>query len=78
MGHAVVNKQIALAGNDESSPRAYTQESLMAYVDVVRCTRTVFRAFDGQEWSLERLTRMMAILKGTLHFHHFVRMPLPP
>lgn len=44
--------------------RAYTQESLVTYVDVVRSIRLVFRQVRNQEWDLERLTRLMVILKG--------------
>ena len=41
-----------------------TQESLMAYVDVIRCTRSVGRQLVDREWPLERLARLMTILKG--------------
>ncbi len=46
-------------------PKPFTQESLVAFVDVIQCTRSVSRSFTGSEWSLERITRLMIILKGT-------------
>ncbi|EGO23125.1 hypothetical protein SERLADRAFT_439867 [Serpula lacrymans var. lacrymans S7.9] len=48
--------------------RPFTQESLVAFVEVIRSTRTISRALDGVEWPLERLTRLMAILKGVLTY----------
>jgi C-terminal region of Mon2 protein/Domain of unknown function (DUF1981) len=41
-----------------------TQESLVAFVDVIQNTRKTSRCMDGKEWDLSRLTRLMAILKG--------------
>lgn len=58
--------KIAGAGNSDVKP--LTQESLMAYVDVVRCTRSVGRQLEDREWPLERLTRLMTILKGPSAF----------
>lgn len=52
----------SVAGNPDVKP--LTQESLMAYVDVIRCTRSVGRQLEDREWLLERLTRLMTILKG--------------
>ncbi|CDO76858.1 hypothetical protein BN946_scf185033.g55 [Trametes cinnabarina] len=57
---------ITLATNSDIKP--LTQESLMAYVDVIRCTRSVGRQLDNHEWPLERLTRLMTILKGVLTY----------
>ncbi|KAI0773083.1 hypothetical protein BD413DRAFT_603507 [Trametes elegans] len=51
-----------------SKIKPLTQESLMAYVDVIRCTRSVGRQLEDREWSLERLTRLMTILKGVLTY----------
>ena len=42
-----------------------TQEALIAYVDVIQCVRSTSKGIDGKEWDLPRLTRLMAILKGT-------------
>ncbi|KAJ7597649.1 guanine nucleotide exchange factor in Golgi transport N-terminal-domain-containing protein [Mycena floridula] len=50
------------------SALAFTQETLVAYVDVIQCTRTLSRAIEGKEWPLDRLTRLMAILKGVLTY----------
>lgn len=43
---------------------SFTQDSLVAYVDVLRHTRALERSLEESEWSLERLTRLMSILKG--------------
>ncbi|KAI0354523.1 hypothetical protein OH77DRAFT_1548844 [Trametes cingulata] len=53
---------------DNSDVKPLTQESLMAYVDVIRCTRSVGRQLEDREWPLERLTRLMTILKGVLTY----------
>jgi len=52
----------------EASPhRPFTQESLVAFVDVAQSARRTGKAVEnGKEWSLERLARMMQILKGAL------------
>jgi hypothetical protein len=50
-----------------SIQKPFTQESLVAYVDVIRSTRNVSRTLEGCEWQLDRLTRLMAILKGKIH-----------
>ncbi|KAJ3975915.1 hypothetical protein EV361DRAFT_886314 [Lentinula raphanica] len=49
-------------------PKPFTQESLVAFVEVIQSTRDLSRALDGTEWSLERLSRLMAILKGVLTY----------
>ncbi|RDX44494.1 hypothetical protein OH76DRAFT_1540422 [Lentinus brumalis] len=51
-----------------SAVKPLTQESLMAYVDVIRCTRGIARQLEDREWQLERLTRLMTILKGVLTY----------
>ncbi|KAH9933694.1 hypothetical protein B0H21DRAFT_699431 [Amylocystis lapponica] len=51
-----------------SSIKPFTQESLMAFVDVIKSTRSVGRRFDDQEWPLERLNRLMVILKGVVTY----------
>ncbi|KDR71626.1 hypothetical protein GALMADRAFT_254004 [Galerina marginata CBS 339.88] len=61
------NSQIDL----ENSPhQPFTQESLVAYVDVIQGMRKASRAVDGKEWELVRLTRLMTILKGVLTYPH--------
>ncbi|KAJ7664366.1 hypothetical protein DFH06DRAFT_322458 [Mycena polygramma] len=52
----------------QSPHKPFTQDSLVAFLDVIRCTRNTSRALDGTEWPLERLTRLMAILKGILTY----------
>ncbi|KAF7327771.1 hypothetical protein MKEN_00356800 [Mycena kentingensis (nom. inval.)] len=54
----------ALSFVPESAHKASKQESLVAFLGVVQCTLRTSRALDGVEWPLERLTRLMAILKG--------------
>ncbi|KAI0073983.1 hypothetical protein K474DRAFT_1774330 [Panus rudis PR-1116 ss-1] len=70
MGEAVMSKQnadgVVESGSVVRPP--FTQESLMAFVDMIRSTRSVYRKFDNAEWSLERLTRLMAVLKGVLTY----------
>ena len=52
---------------DETGPsQPFSQESLVALVDVIRCTREVCKALDGLEWQLDRLTRLVGILKGEI------------
>ena len=46
------------------SRRAFTQESLVAFLDVVRTMRRTTGQHMHTEWSLARLTRLMEILKG--------------
>ncbi|KAF9810712.1 hypothetical protein IEO21_06846 [Rhodonia placenta] len=48
--------------------KPFTQESLMAYVDVLRTTRSVDKSQSQREWPLERLERLMMILKGVLTY----------
>jgi len=72
VGDAVLRSttvQTSLKTPPESMPyKPFTQESLVAFLDVIRSTRSVSRALDDVEWPLERLTRLMAILKG--HNNH--------
>ena len=42
----------------------FTQDALVAYVDILNHTRTLIRSLKESEWQLERLTRLMSILKG--------------
>ncbi|KAF9222197.1 hypothetical protein BS17DRAFT_195192 [Gyrodon lividus] len=48
--------------------RAFTQDSLVAFIDVIRTTRKISRQQVNGEWPLERLTRLMEILKGVLTY----------
>ncbi|KAL0948488.1 hypothetical protein HGRIS_011055 [Hohenbuehelia grisea] len=49
-------------------PHRFTQESLIAYLEVIQRTRSVAKEISGSEWSLDRLTRLMVILKGVLTY----------
>lgn len=44
--------------------KTFTQESLVSFVDVVLATRSVSRTIEDAEWPLDRLSRLMVILKG--------------
>ncbi|KAH7925996.1 hypothetical protein BV22DRAFT_1111998 [Leucogyrophana mollusca] len=48
--------------------RAFTQESLVALIDVLRSTRGISRTHADVEWPLDRLARLMEILKGVLTY----------
>ncbi|KAG6810738.1 hypothetical protein H0H92_010542 [Tricholoma furcatifolium] len=52
------------------SYRPFTQESLLALVDVIQTTRKASKTVEGHEWPLDRLTRLMQILKGILTYPH--------
>ena len=41
-----------------------TQDSLVAYVDILNHTRALMRSLEESEWPLESLTRLTSILKG--------------
>ncbi|PFH47539.1 hypothetical protein AMATHDRAFT_151886 [Amanita thiersii Skay4041] len=64
-------RRVSSSSSEETQRPSYhpfTQESLVAFVDVIHCTRVVSRAVVGEEWGLEKLTRLMAILKGVLTY----------
>ena len=65
MGEAILKRGTKTTPIDVPM-KPFTQESLTAFVDVIRSTRTVARQFEDKEWTLERLTRLMSILKGEL------------
>ncbi|EJD40839.1 hypothetical protein AURDEDRAFT_115706 [Auricularia subglabra TFB-10046 SS5] len=46
----------------------FTQESLQALLAVLSATRSVSKKYDGGEWDLPALTRMMAILKAIITY----------
>jgi hypothetical protein len=52
----------------------FTQESLVAFVDMIQSARKAGRLLNSSEWSLERLTRLMAILKGYIYASSVYRM----
>ena len=61
MGKAILRK----SDNTELGPMPFTQESLIALIDVIRSIRSVHRGRQGKEWDVSRLGSLMAILKGT-------------
>ncbi|KAG5643461.1 hypothetical protein DXG03_000893 [Asterophora parasitica] len=71
LGGTVIQRSGSLtptSSTESGSPQPFTQESLVAFVDVIQSTRKATRMVDGQEWSLDRLSRLMAILKGVLTY----------
>ncbi|KAH8105097.1 hypothetical protein BXZ70DRAFT_887449 [Cristinia sonorae] len=67
MGEVVLKRGTKTA-SPEAPMKPFTQESLSAFVDVIRSTRTVARQFEDQEWALDRLARLMSIMKGILTY----------
>jgi hypothetical protein len=63
---AVVIRRASAAAQHVHSPAPFTQESLVVFVDVIKGVRSISRALDGAEWPLERISKLMAILKGEL------------
>jgi hypothetical protein len=61
---AVVVRRASAAAQQVLFPAPFTQESLVAFVDVIKCVRNISRSLDGAEWPLERISTLMAILKG--------------
>ncbi|EMD41098.1 hypothetical protein CERSUDRAFT_111675 [Gelatoporia subvermispora B] len=72
MGGAVLAKgpktPVASPGSGAARIAPFTQDSMLAYVDVVRSTRSVARKFQDSEWVIDRLTRLMVVLKGILTY----------
>jgi hypothetical protein len=48
------------------APAPFTQESLVGFVGVIKCVWGTSRTLDGAEWQLQRISTLMAILKGEL------------
>ncbi|KAG1868360.1 hypothetical protein DFJ58DRAFT_698074 [Suillus subalutaceus] len=61
------SSQLSPSANTTQLHRAFTQESLVALVDVIRSTRSISLT-QTKEWPLERLNRLMEILKGVLTY----------
>lgn len=58
-------KRFASPEDMNSSPfQPLTQEGLVAYVEAIQSVRNAQKGVDGKEWDLERLTRLVGILKG--------------
>ncbi|KAG2050060.1 hypothetical protein BDR06DRAFT_960556 [Suillus hirtellus] len=60
--------QLSPSTNTTQHHRAFTQESLVALVDVIRSTRSISLTQTKKEWPLQRLSRLMEILKGVLTY----------
>ncbi|KAG1803198.1 uncharacterized protein BJ212DRAFT_1304669 [Suillus subaureus] len=59
--------QLSPSANTTQLHRAFTQESLVALVDVIQSTHSISLT-QTKEWPLQRLTRLMEILKGVLTY----------
>ncbi|TFK51181.1 hypothetical protein OE88DRAFT_1807990 [Heliocybe sulcata] len=68
IGNAVLRRGGSLLV--ESGLKPFTQESLVAFVDAIRSVRAVSRSLDTTEWPIDRLTRLVAILKGVLTYQN--------
>ncbi|KAF5376426.1 hypothetical protein D9615_008633 [Tricholomella constricta] len=71
LGGTVIQRsgsQTPISSNETGFHQPFTQESLVAFVDLIQSTRKASRSADGQEWALDRLSRLMAILKGVLTY----------
>ena len=68
MGQLVIRRsRPPMAGFSLTTP-PFDQESLLAFVDVIKSVRAVSRAKEGSEWPFERLKRLLSILKGVQDF----------
>ncbi|KAH9169937.1 hypothetical protein EDB89DRAFT_1853941 [Lactarius sanguifluus] len=63
MGTVVVRR-----ANASAQHAPFTQESLVAFVDVIKCVRGISRTLDAVEWPLSRIATLMTILKGVLTY----------
>ena len=63
MGDAVL-KRVSIDPEDVMPYAPFTQSSLVALVELVGSVRALSKTLDEGEWPLERLSRLMAILKG--------------
>ncbi|KAI5999270.1 hypothetical protein EDD15DRAFT_2508632 [Pisolithus albus] len=59
---------LSLLRNSSAVHRPFTQDSLVAFTKVIRTTRRVSWQQAHTEWPLERLTRLMEILKGVMTY----------
>lgn len=59
---------LSLHRNSSAVHRPFTQDSLAAFTKVIRTTRRVSWQQAQTEWPLERLTRLMEILKGVMTY----------
>ncbi|KAI0300723.1 hypothetical protein B0F90DRAFT_1722805 [Multifurca ochricompacta] len=66
IGALVVQRASSTSASSATAP--FTQESLVAFVDVIKCVRSISRTLEGAEWPLKRISTLMAILKGVLTY----------
>ncbi|KAH6905130.1 hypothetical protein BKA70DRAFT_1293490 [Coprinopsis sp. MPI-PUGE-AT-0042] len=66
LGGATIRRATSTDSDHPDQP--FTQESLIALTDVVQSTRRLNGRLTGKEWDLEKLTRLMAILKGIITY----------
>jgi hypothetical protein len=64
LGSAATKRYVSQEDMESSPHQPFTQESLVAFVDVIQSARKISKGIDQKEWGIERLTRLMAILKG--------------
>lgn len=64
MGLVVQRRASATGPESEVLDLTFDQESLLAFLDVVSGIRAVSRQLEKSEWPIERLTRLMGVLKG--------------
>jgi hypothetical protein len=55
MGTVVVRRANVVAQHVHG-PAPFTQESLVVFVDVIKCVWSISRTLDGAEWPLQRLS----------------------
>jgi hypothetical protein len=60
----VVVRRASVVAQHVHAPTPFTQESLVVFVDVIKCVRSISRTLDGAEWPLQRVSTLMTILKG--------------
>ncbi|KAF5319150.1 hypothetical protein D9619_008506 [Psilocybe cf. subviscida] len=68
LGSAATKRYVSQEDMESSPHQPFTQESLVAFVDVIQSARKITRGIDQREWSIERLMRLMAILKGIITY----------
>ncbi|KAI9435094.1 hypothetical protein H4582DRAFT_1817945 [Lactarius indigo] len=65
---AVVVRRANTSAQQALAHAPFTQESLVAFVDVIKCVRSISRTLDGVEWPLARIATLMTMLKGVLTY----------
>ena len=60
----VVVRPASVVAQNVHAYAPFTQESLVVFVDVIKCVRSISRTLDGAEWPLQRVSTLMAMLKG--------------